>query len=136
VIEECRRLDVVEPVMPEQLEKTYERLVRDGFRALNSVVLPAVRAGFANPLPVGIGAVLVQTTGRKSGLPRQVPLVSVRVHDTVYVSTVRPDSQWMANLEADPEARVWLHGRERDAVATVRRDERLNVAELRLAPAA
>lgn len=118
--------------MPEHLEQTYERLVRNGFRALNSVVKPAVRAGLANPLPVGVGAVLVQTTGRKSGLPRQVPLVSVRLRDTVYVSTVRPDSQWMANLEANPDARVWLYGSERDVTATVRRNERLNVAELRL----
>ena len=54
------------------------------------------------------------------------------VGDTIYVSTVRSDSQWLANLEATPQARVWLNGRERGATATVRRDERLQVAELKL----
>ncbi len=75
---------------------------------------------------------LVGTVGRKSGLPREVPLLSVRVGETVYVSTVRADSQWLANLEATPDARVWLNGKERRVTATVRRDDRLQVAELRL----
>ena len=94
-----------------------------------------MRAGVANPfrlVPASIGAVLVGTVGRKSGLPREVPLLSIRVGDTIYVSTVRSDSQWLANLEATPEARVWLNGRERSATATVRRDDRLKVAELQL----
>ncbi|MCU0312393.1 MAG: nitroreductase/quinone reductase family protein [Acidimicrobiales bacterium] len=117
------------------LDQARDRVVREGFRALNSVVRPAVRAGVANPLrvvPVSLGAVLVGTTGRRTGLLREVPLLSMRVGGTVYVSTFRADSQWMANLEATPEARVWLNGTERGARVTVRRDDRLNVAELRL----
>lgn len=117
--------------MRQLLERTCDQIVREGFRALNSVVVPAVRAGFANPLPVGVGPVLVETTGRRTGLPRQVPLLSVRFGDTVVVSTVRDDSLWMANLEATPTARLWLHGRARSAEAQVTRGG-INVAVLHL----
>jgi hypothetical protein len=41
--------------------------------------------------------------------------------DHIVVSTVRADSQWIRNLEADPEAGVWIAGRRRSAVADVRR---------------
>ncbi len=91
------------------------------FRALNSVLLPAVRSGVASPLPVGLGLVVVETTGRKSGLSRQVPLVAFRAGDDITVSTVRSDSQWLANLEASPEAAVWRNGVRRDVTATVQR---------------
>ena len=112
-----------------------DTVTRQVFRTLNSVVKPALEMGIGNPLPIGVGAVVVETTGRKSGQPRQVPLMSMRLGDRLFVSTVRSDSQWLANLEADPKARVQLHGTFRDATSTITRGP-LNVAVIDTAHAA
>lgn len=107
-------------------------VTRNAFRALNSVVRPALAAGVGNPLPFGVGAVVVETTGRRSGQPRRVPVLAARVGDRLAVSTVRADSHWFANLEADPAVRVRLFGDDRPAVASSYRGP-LNVAVLDLA---
>lgn len=102
---------------------------RLAFRTLNQLVEPFVRDGRLAPLPVGGGLVVLETTGRRSGLPRRVPLAATRVGDRVVVSTVRSDSQWLRNLEADPAAGVWIRGRRRSARAEVRRGA-LNLVQL------
>ena len=104
-------------------------LIRAGFDALNRVVVPAVRAGFGTPLPLGFGLVVLETTGRRSGLTRSVPVVGFRAGRRVTVSTVRADSQWLANLESTPTAGLWRNGSRRDVTADVRRGP-LNVITL------
>jgi hypothetical protein len=79
------------------MRNTTDAITRRGFSTLNAVVRPAVQAGLGNPLPIGAGAVVLETTGRRSGLPRLVPVLSTRLGDSLTVSTVRSDSQWMRN---------------------------------------
>lgn len=89
-----------------------------GFRALNTFVRPLLKLGAGSPWLVGTGLVVLETTGRTTGQMREVPLLATRVGDQVYVSTVRRRSQWVRNLEATPEAFVWLSGRRRSVTAT------------------
>lgn len=107
-------------------------LTRSAFRALNSVVLPTVKAGIGSPLPVGAGLVVLETVGRKSGKPRQVPLVATRCGKRIDVSTVRGNSQWIKNVEANPNVSVWVGGKKRAATAEVETGP-LTVARLTLA---
>ena len=82
---------------------------------------PAVRAGVGDPLPHSAqGRSPSTTTGRRSGLPRAVPVLATRVGDSLTVSTVRNDSQWLRNIETDRNVAVWLFGhRGCSATATV-----------------
>lgn len=102
------------------------------FRSLNSVVEPAVRNGCTTPL-VGPGAYLVTTTGRVSGKARSVPLLGLRLGNTVLVSTVRRDSQWIKNLENLPKAQVMMDGKSRIADVRVKRPLGGGIARLRVA---
>jgi len=105
----------------DRLGEAQAALTRSAFRTLNSLVRPAVERGAANPFPIGSGAIVLETTGRRSGEPRRVPLVAARIGDQLAVSTVRGDSQWLRNVEADPNVTVYLCGSPRTATATVRR---------------
>jgi hypothetical protein len=91
----------------------------DLFSSLNRVVEPLVRAGVGSPGLWPVGAIVLETTGRVTGRPVSVPLLAALVGDLVLVSTVRPGSQWLRNVAANPDVRYWLLGRRRAASATV-----------------
>ncbi|MGE2734621.1 nitroreductase/quinone reductase family protein [Mycolicibacterium vaccae] len=55
---------------------------------------------------------LLETTGRKSGLPRQTPLGGKRVgNEFWFVSEFGERSQYIRNIQADPSVRVRINGR-------------------------
>jgi len=55
---------------------------------------------------------LLETTGRRSGEPRQTPLGGRRVGDQFwFVSEFGENSQYVRNIKADPNVRVRLKGR-------------------------
>ena len=98
---------------------------------LNTALTPAVRLGFANPLPLGAGIVLLEVTGRKTGRTRTLPLVCSDYGTLLAVSTLRSNSQWVLNLAANPRAKIWLRGRQRNVLAAVfRAGERIDQSGL------
>ncbi|MBL1107443.1 nitroreductase family deazaflavin-dependent oxidoreductase [Streptomyces sp. 5-8] len=97
----------------------------------------------ANPLNRRLPfQVLLETTGRKSGLPRQTPVGGRRVGDSFWlVSEFGRKSQYVRNIQADPAVRVriagrWHHGTahllpDDDAAARLRALPRFNSAAVR-----
>jgi len=55
---------------------------------------------------------LLETTGRKTGVPRRTPLGGRRVGDEFwFVSEFGDKSQYIRNIQADPNVKVRLKGR-------------------------
>ena len=82
-------------------------------RRMSSRVIRLVAAGR------GPAVVLVlTTTGRKSGLPRQTPLQYEQVGDDFYIASARgPGADWFRNLQAEPRVAVLVGGRQFPAQA-------------------
>ena len=85
--------------------------------------------------------VVLETTGRRTGKPRQTPLARGPVDDgtTWLIAVHGRHSAWVKNAEADPRIRLRLRGRWRTGRATVEpwdaeKVERFNVYA-RLGPA-
>ncbi|GGW66731.1 nitroreductase [Streptomyces lucensis JCM 4490] len=85
---------------------------------------------------------LLETTGRKSGQPRQTPVGGRRVGQSFWiVSEFGYKSQYVRNIQADPEVRVrvagrWHHGTahllpDDDALTRLRALPRFNSAAVR-----
>ncbi|UKY48306.1 nitroreductase/quinone reductase family protein [Streptomyces inhibens] len=85
---------------------------------------------------------LVETTGRKSGLPRQTPVGGRRIGNEFWlVSEYGEKSQYVRNIQAHPQVRVRIKGRwhagtarlmpQDDARARLKTLPRLNSAAVR-----
>lgn len=90
------------------------------FRRLNSLVEPAVRAGCGSPGIAPTGLIVLETKGRRTGIPHRTPILATLIGDHLLIATVRGKrSQWIKNVRLAPDVRYWLRGRVREARALV-----------------
>ena len=73
-------------------------------------------------IPRGLGpknlVLVLTTTGRKSGLPRQTPLQFELIDGVYYVGSARGvQADWYRNLVANPKVQVQVQGRRFNAAA-------------------
>jgi deazaflavin-dependent oxidoreductase (nitroreductase family) len=88
-------------------------------KLMNPLVRAAARAGV--PLP---GYVLLETTGRRTGKPRQLPVGKALEGDTLWVvSEHGVRSGYVRNIQADPRVRVRVGRRWRTGTAHVLTDD-------------
>jgi deazaflavin-dependent oxidoreductase (nitroreductase family) len=69
------------------------------------------------------GPIEITTTGRRTGLPRRIPIVFHNIAGRLYISGMpsRRQRSWLANLAADPHMTVHLfRGVRADVPATAR----------------
>lgn len=66
--------------------------------------------------------VLVETTGRRSGLSRRTPLAAgPRTEEEIWLIAVHGlHSSWVRNLQAEPKLKLRHNGRWREGTATIR----------------
>jgi deazaflavin-dependent oxidoreductase (nitroreductase family) len=84
-------------------------------RLLNPVMVPALEAGL-----VPRGWALLETTGRRSGQPRRVPVGDgLRGERFWIVAEHGRHADYVRNIEADPRVRVKVRGRWRTGTAHV-----------------
>ena len=84
-------------------------------KVFNPLVLAAARAGL--PLP---GVVILETTGRRSGEPRRVPVSRLLEGDTLWIVTEHGrKAAYVRNIQANPRVRVRAGRRWRTGTAQV-----------------
>jgi deazaflavin-dependent oxidoreductase (nitroreductase family) len=88
-------------------------------KVVNPIVRAAARAGI--PLPL---VVILETRGRKSGLPRRIPVGKAIEGDTLWVVAEHGrKAAYVKNIEADPQVRVRVGTRWRSGTAHVLYDD-------------
>jgi deazaflavin-dependent oxidoreductase (nitroreductase family) len=84
-------------------------------RLFNPLVLAAARAGLPTP-----SVVILETTGRRSGEPRRVPVTRLLEGDTLWIVTEHGrKAGYVRNIESDPRVRVRIGRRWRTGTAHV-----------------
>jgi deazaflavin-dependent oxidoreductase (nitroreductase family) len=75
-----------------------------------SVINPAVRLAWDMGIPIP-GDALLETTGRRTGLPRHTPVCDGLEGETFWLIAQRGRAaDWVRNIEADPRVRVKISG--------------------------
>ena len=102
-------LVVFERLAPRRVVRAYQRLNNP-----RQAPLMGVLPGFG----------VVETIGRRTGIPRQAPVGGRLRHNTFWlVAGDGRHSAFVKNIEADPRVRVRVHGRWRDGRASVLDDD-------------
>ena len=87
-------------------------------RVFNPLVLAAARAGLPTP-----SVVILETTGRRSGEPRRVPVTRLLEGDTLWIVTEHGrKAAYVRNIKANPRVRVRAGRRWRTGTARVMSD--------------
>jgi hypothetical protein len=82
------------------------------FRALNSVIEPAVRHGLFSSRLLPTSLMVLESTGYISHTVRSTPLFCNRVGPYLLLSTARGNrSFWVRNLQKSPDIHYYLGGR-------------------------
>jgi deazaflavin-dependent oxidoreductase (nitroreductase family) len=82
-------------------------------RLFNPLVMAAARAGLPTP-----SVVILETTGRRSGEPRRVPVTRLVEGDTLWIVTEHGrKASYVRNIEANPRVRVRIGRRWRTGTA-------------------
>jgi deazaflavin-dependent oxidoreductase (nitroreductase family) len=98
-------------------------------RLFNPLVRRAARAG----LPL-FGIAILETTGRRSGIPRRTPVGAAVDGETVWIVAEHGRrAAYVRNIEADPRVRIQLRRRWRTGVARAVPDDD-PIARLRMLP--
>jgi deazaflavin-dependent oxidoreductase (nitroreductase family) len=88
-------------------------------RILNPLVNAAARRGLPTP-----SVVILETTGRRSGQPRRVPVTRAVQGDTLWIVTEHGRrASYVRNIEADPRVRVRVGRHWRTGTAHVLADD-------------
>ena len=88
-------------------------------KLFNPLVNAAARAGLPTPT-----VVILETTGRRSGRPRRVPVTRALDGDTLWIVTEHGRrAGYVRNIEANPRVRVRVGRRWRQGTATVLYDD-------------
>ena len=89
----------------------YRRPGRVTRRLLNPAVAGLTRAG------VSVwGSRILETNGRRSGLPRRTPVNLLLVDGNRYLVSPRGESDWVRNIRSDGGRLVLIVGRQREAL--------------------
>lgn len=110
-----------ERVVPRRVRRAYQKHIGTPMFRRSAGIVP--------------GWALIETVGRKTGLPRQVPVGGRLQGDTYWLVAGDRTCDYVRNIEANPKVRLRVHGRWREGIAHVCPDDDPRRRLLRLNPA-